>query len=140
MTVENLTLLFTIINSTFIALLFIFIKFGIEKRLKKYEYSIGDASELNKKMHDRLVDVEDCVNTLKPIPKETQKRLRMTASRLQKHNQSIPNEVDSLINTWDEAFFSVSEGAVNITTYANKQMKCLELIKAIKTKVDKIVT
>ncbi len=140
LTLEQLTFLFTVINSTVLALLFIFLKFGIEKRLKKYEYLLGDAGELNRKMHDRLVEIEDCIEFLKPIPRQCITRLQMNASRLKKHDSSIPGDVNKLIKTWGDAFFSNTEdGVVNISTVNKKQAESIGLIKIIKTKVDKIV-
>lgn len=138
-TLEQLTFLFTVVNSTVLALLFLVLKFGIEKRLKKYEYEIGDAGELNRKMHDRLVGVENCIEHLNPISKQDITRLQMNASRLEKHDSSIPNDVDMLIKTWGDAFFPNAPGAVNMVTWKQKKKESLGLIKVIKVKVDKIV-
>jgi hypothetical protein len=139
LTLEQLTFLLTLINSTVLTLLFIFVKFGIEKKLKKYEYRLGDASELNRKMHDRLVESEGYIENLEPIPKGTISRLQMNASRLEKYDSSISKNVDELIKTWGEAFFSATSGAVDISVAQEKKKNCLNIIREIKAKVDKIV-
>src|SRR3972149_1293116 len=104
MTIEQLSLIFNAVNSTILVLLFGYLKFGIEKRLKKYEYAIGDAGDLNRKMHDRMVEFEDLVMNLKPIDKELTKRLLMTSSRLDKYHPNVSKEVKELIKIWNETF------------------------------------
>jgi predicted nuclease with TOPRIM domain len=137
--IEQITLIFTVLNTTVIATLFVYLRFNIEKRLKKYEYKLGDVGELNTKMHDRLVEAEECIKYLKHIPKDIVKRLEMNASRLEKHDSSISGDVKKLLKTWNEAFFSDDEDAVVLDLYESKKTESLELIKKIKKKVDGLV-
>lgn len=140
MSIEQLTFIFTVVNSTLFVLVSLYLKFSIEKRLKKYEYLLSDAGELNNKMHDRLVEVEDLITGLKPIPKDIKKRLLMNASRLAKHNSSIPQDVEKLIGDWNEGFVSDNHGTgVNMLGLEERKIKCLKLVSEIKKKVDQLV-
>jgi hypothetical protein len=140
MSLEQLTFILTALNSTILAVIFIYLKFNVDKRLKKYEYSVGDTGELNRKMHDRLVEVTDCINHLEPIDPGLKKRLLMNASRLEKYDPCISEDVNKLFQTWNEAFYSDREEAViDMRKYENKKTECLGLIDGIKTKVDKLV-
>lgn len=140
MTLEQLTFILSAVNSTLLALFLLYLKFGIEKRLKKYEYFLGDASELNNKMHDRLVEVEELIANLNPIPKSIQKRLLMNASRLKKHDPSIPQDVEKLITVWNEGFLLDEKSAgVNLVGLEERKVECSKLVEKIKGKVDKLV-
>lgn len=140
MTIEQLTLIFTAVNSTLLALFFLYLKFGIEKKLKKYEYFLGDASELNTKMHDRLVEVEEFIANLNPVRKAIQKRLLMNASRLRKYDSSIPQDVEKLIAVWNEGFSSDEEFVgINMAGLKERKAECLKLVEKIKGKVDKLI-
>ncbi len=140
LSVEQLTLLLSVINSTLMALFFIYMKYGMEKRLKKYEYFLGDASELNTKMHDRLVEVEDLIAKAEIIPENLKKRLLMNASRLNKYDPNISHDLDDLIKKWNSEFMSTDFGwGVSIIGLTDRQKECSVLIKEIKNKVDKLV-
>lgn len=139
MTIEHVSLLVNLLNSTILAILFIYLKFNIEKRLKKYEHLVSEANELNTKMHDRLVEVEELIKSIKPIPEELRKRLLMNASRLKKHDSTISDAIDELIETWHSAFYSVEDAAVKFDIVTSRQKKCFELISKIKSKVDNLV-
>lgn len=140
LTIEELTFLLTAGNSTILAVLFVYLKFNIEKRLKKYEYVIGDAGELNTKMHDRLVVVEEYIKKLTPIPDRIKRSLKMNASRIEKYDSSISENVQLLLKTWNEAFYSDDkEAGVKLDVWEGKQKECFELIKTIKRKVDRLI-
>lgn len=140
MSIEQLTFIFTVVNSTLLTLLVLYLKFDIEKRLKKYEYLLSDAGELNNKMHDRLVEVEELITDLKPIPNNIKKRLLMNASRLEKHNSSIPQDVKKLIRDWNEGFvYNKNSVGVNMHRLSERKVKCLKLVSEIKNKVDQLV-
>lgn len=139
-TIEQLTFLLTAVNSTVLAVFFVYLRFSIEKRLKKYEYAIGDAGELNRKIHDRLVVVKECITKLIPIPDKVETSLNMNASRMEKYDSSISKDVQLLLKTWKGAFFSEEKkGSVKLDVWSEKQKECFELIKTIKKKVDSIV-
>lgn len=140
MSLDQFSLIINILNTTILALLFIYLKFGIEKQLKKYEYFIGDANDLNTKMHDRLVEITDLVNKMQPIPDTLRKRLLFNSARLKKHDSSISSNIAELLKIWNEAFYEpVEEGAIKIDGRTEKQEKCLELITVIEGKIDKLV-
>ena len=140
MDIEQATLLMTLLNSTFLAGLFLYFKFRIEKKLKKYDYLIEDIAYLNTKIHDRLVVFNDLIKNRRPITSELEKSLSMCASRLEKHDIAISASIKELIQTWKDAFFIAEEDEdIRIDMFEKSQAKCYEIITEIKSMVDKLV-
>lgn len=140
MSIEYATFWFTVLNSTVLAGLFIYLKFGIEKKLKKYEYFVGDIGELNTKIHDRLVEIASLIEHFEPISSELEKRLMMNAARLEKYDPNISTAIKLLIKTWNDSFLAGTDTpVVKLGDRDGVSKKCYGLIDEIKSKVDKLV-
>lgn len=140
LTIEQLTFFLTAANSTILTTLFVYLRFNIEKRLKKYEYIISEVGELNRKIHDRLVVAKEYIEKLIPIPHKVKESLNMNASRIDKYDSSISKDVQLLLKTWEDAFFSgEKKRSVKLDVMREKQEECFELIKTIKRKEDSMV-
>ncbi|MBD3366263.1 hypothetical protein GF360_02875 [candidate division WWE3 bacterium] len=139
MTLDQISLIFNIVQATLLGVLFIYLKFNIEKRLKKHEYFVTDLGELNNKMHDRLVHFEKHIRKQKPISPTLRERLLMNSSRLTKYDKQIPKLVADLLDLWDSAFDKDSITCVDEATLSTIRGKSLKLTSKIKDRVDSLV-
>lgn len=113
-----------------------FVSNALEKRLKAYEIWIEEVHELNVKMHDRLVDVEETITSDKLPGENERKRLLYNASRLQKYDESIVDDVMALIEMWTKWFSN--KGSMNSDEQSEEKLRIISAIKAIKKKVDNL--
>lgn len=110
-----------------------FIKLIRYKWVLKYERRSEEIKELNKKIHDRLVEIEEIIESGKESENynKIKTRLRYNTSRLKKYDKEILKDVDILFNS----FSFNDEGDIQIVT-SKEQIK--ELIEAIRERVDKL--
>lgn len=103
-----------------------------------YKTRHDEVVELNKKMHDRLVDFEEAIR-LGSGPKDSVcTRLQYNASRLFKYDKTILNDTHNLIYTWKLSLYVMKNNILNRVDYNRTCDKLLDLCKKIRCKVDKI--
>lgn len=111
-----------IFNFNFIVILNIFLYFGAAtfgvliatkileaiinfiryKLTSRYERRVEEIKELNKKMHDRLVELEEgMMPDEKDSLSKVKIRLRYNAARLKKYDKTIFDDIEKLLNNLD---------------------------------------
>lgn len=93
------------------------------KWTSRYERRAKEIEELNRKMHDRLVEIEDAVNNKEIKIDKAKVRLRYNASRLKKYDQTIYCDVADLLSILDKK---------------DKLNESVKLIEQIRKKVDEL--
>lgn len=134
---EIITLIGTLVNSIFLVVNS-FVLYSLNKKSKSFEIGVGEIHELNIKMHDRLVEVEDAIKSEKYPSDSTRKRLLYNASRLMKYDVSILNDVNLLIKDWAVMLSLKDRGSASSGEISKSKSKMIDLIKKIKEKVDKL--
>jgi hypothetical protein len=120
MTIEVLTLIFTIANWTVLAGLFFYLKFITEKQMRIYEHKVGDLPELHNKMHDRLEEALISIELNYPPDSETKKRFRLTATRCIKHDKTIYIEVINFLKDWESKTKPDNELVISVEKIKSK--------------------
>lgn len=133
-TIINLTFLFSIITP----LLLLYIKFDLDRKTSKEGLKLKEIAELNKKMHDRLVETEELMKAEKYLTDQIKRRLLYTSSRLKKYDKSIWKDVNLLINSWEDALFQKERGNINDGELSKSRTDLINLIEKIISKVDKL--
>lgn len=101
----------------------------------RYERRAKEIEELNRKTHDRLVEIEEAISMHKKIGEivRTITRLRYYASRLEKYDKTIHGDVDNLIDILQSDYNKENE------SISVKEIdKSKEIIEKIRKKVDKL--
>lgn len=101
-----------------------------------YKNKSKQISELSRKMFDRLVDFEDLLRSGKFPSNNLCRRLRYNASRLQKYDKTISEDVDKLVDTWNLNLVYEKEGVKKPDTKIIDEM--FSLTKKIKNKINKL--
>ena len=136
----KISLVVNILNSTLLAILFIYLKFNVEKKLKKYEIDIDDIAELNKKTHDLMVLIEELINNARPISKIIKTRVYMNASRLEKYNPDLANDMRVLVYSWNLQYpTGTTFNVLTPSLQENLKRESLAKIGSINSKVDKLL-
>jgi len=105
----------------------------------KYKDKIKEIRELNTKVHDRLVELEETIRANKYPTDKTRRRLLYNASRLAKYDKTIVNDVYTLLNDWTVNLSLKERGNITPGRLSESKAKHLNLIKKIKLKVDKLL-
>lgn len=105
------------------------------KWTSRFERRAKEIEELNRKMHDRLVELEEFLDTNHDKDKisKTKIRLRYNASRLKKYDKTIISDVNSLLN-----LLSFSKEGNKLIHEEEGVDKIRILIEQIREKVDKL--
>lgn len=136
---EAIVLISTIITSIFVVINSV-ILYKISKKSKTFDIGFEEIHELNKKMHDRLVDAEITIKENKYLPSKTITRLLYNASRLLKYDETILNDVNRLTNGWNLMLDLKERGDIDSGRLSRARAEITDLIKRIKSKVDKLQT
>jgi len=113
-----------------------FIRF---KKELKYKNKIEEIRELNKKMHDRLVELEEVIRLKKLPGKLLRKRLLYNMSRIAKYDKTIVDDVYSLLVSWEIALSINKKNNQNSGNLSKEKAICFTLSKKIKKKIDKLL-
>jgi undecaprenyl pyrophosphate synthase len=138
MTIFEILTLSGIFLTLVIGIVNIYISYRLNKKLKAHEIGIEEVHELNSKMHDRLVDVEESIKLDKCPSNEVRIRLLYNASRLSKYDETILEDVNLLINKWSKMFAYIEYGSGNSNHITKSKSDIFDLIKTIKSNVDSV--
>jgi hypothetical protein len=141
---DFITLASTIINPIFWVINTV-VLFKLNKKSKTHDIGVEEIHELNVKMHDRLFEFEDAIKSFKypsksyNYPTDTsRKRLLLNASRLKKYDETILNDVTSLIDSWAFNYSLYASGKLSSDGISNIRSEMLNRINKLKVKVDKL--
>lgn len=113
----------------------VIVSFIYYKWTSSFERKAEEIKELNRKMHDRLIEIAEAVES-NVIPKEYAKiktRLYYNASRLKKYDKTIFEDVERLLNI-------ISANKENNLVVANdkERIQIKKLSEQVREKVDKL--
>ncbi len=132
---SGITLISKLINSI-AGELIKFIRFKLQT---KYKDKFQEIRELNKKMHDRLVDFEEVVRDKDNLNTALKKRLLYNASRLVKYDESIIDDTYLIINSWETCISLRDRGFFKDGDISNEMSSIFDICQKIKTKIDKLL-
>lgn len=126
-------------TSKIIALFFEeFLKLFRYKLQLKFKNRMEEIKELNRKMHDRLTEVEEAVKSNQLPTDKTRVRLLYNTSRLTKYDKTLVDDVYFLLNNWTVALSLYERDEITSGELSKSRADSLDVIKRIKFKIDKL--
>lgn len=110
----------------------------LNKGMKTFDVSVEELHELNRKLHDRLVDAEDEMKSGTHLSEKTRKGLRHNVSRLMKYDDTIINDVNFIIDNWDVMLSLKERGNISDGELSKTRSELIILVGKIKLKIDKL--
>lgn len=136
---ENAPIYLSAINmliTTFVAVYLVRLKAGLRGKERIEEITAEEISALNRKIHDRLTEVEFSIKAEKNPSEKTTERLLMTASRAVKYDETILKDVHRVLNNWSGSLLLYEYQSLTDEELSETKSKTIEFIKKIKKKSD----
>lgn len=99
------------------------------RRVSRSDRTAGEIRELNRKIHDALVGVEDAMRSGGGLGDKTVSRLRLNAPRIKKYDETIYDDINTLLS-----LFNNGEPLL-----ADREKDARELVERIGDRADKLV-
>lgn len=111
------------------------VSFVYYKWTSSFKRRSEEIKELNRKMHDRLIEINEAVESNKKPKKynEIKTRIRYNASRLKKYDKTIFDDAERLLN-----ILSSNEKESAVVTSDKESAQIKSLTEQIREKVDKL--
>lgn len=136
MDIASATLVLGIINIVVVIRGF-YITNNLSQKRDAHMEKIKEITELNKKIHDRLVESNNNIKNQARIPKEINNSLFKCAARISKYDDSISSEIYRLLNTCELAI-SMWEYDHDPKNLLSERGKCQKYMRYIENKIDKL--
>jgi len=97
--------------------------------VSRSDRTAGEIRDLNRKIHDALVGVEDAMKSERGLGGKIVNRLRLNAPRIKKYDETIHDDINTLLSLFNDGK----------PLLVDREKDAMELIEQIRYRVDKLV-